>query len=294
MNRMKIRFSTMIAVLVGVLLSTFLNGPTVRAVEGESITISPASKPYKLKAGEVIKDKLTVINDGTVGYMFKVYAAPYSVKNRSYEPDYSTTTPNADLQTWVRFDQQSVHLEPNERTEISYTVTVPTDATPGGHYGVLFAETQPQQSEQIARKKRVGTIVYATIQGQYVQAGKELSTTISPLQIGGPVSGMLTVENTGNTDFTMTNSMTAWNIVGSEVYKKSHTRIILPKTTRDIPVKWENGPELGIFRIETTTDILGKQVAHQHWVLVAPIWFLITVFAVLGLFAFWIVRRIRG
>lgn len=291
---MQIRTISRTAVLVVALLFASLGlTQTVSAVEGESITLSPSSKPYKLKAGETIKDSLIVINDGTIGYNFKVYTTPYSVKNSSYEPDYLSSTATSDVQTWVRFDQQTLYLEPGARTEITYTINVPTDAAPGGHYGVLFAETQPTQGQQIARKKRVGAIVYATIDGQYVQAGKEIRTNLGFLQIGGTITGQLTVENTGNTDFTMTNGMTIKNVFGAEVYKQSNERIILPKTTRDIPIEWANGAQLGLYRVQAFSEILGKKTNHDQWVLVAPVWFLAVSLVMLGLIIFGIVRRFR-
>lgn len=291
---MQIRTISKIAVLVIALLLTSLGlSAPARAIEGESITLSPSSKPYKLKAGETIKDSLIVINDGTVGYNFKVYATPYSVKNSSYEPDYLTSTTSSDVQTWIKFDQQTIYLDPGGRTEVSYTVKVPADAAPGGHYGVLFAETQPAKSEQIARKKRVGAIVYATVDGQYVQAGKEIRTNIGFLQLGGTISGLLTVENTGNTDFTMKNGLVIKNIFGSEVHKQTNEQIILPKTTRDIPLEWINGSQLGLFRVQAFSEILGKKTNHDQWVLVAPVWFLVVTIVVVGLIIFGLFKRFR-
>ena len=46
-------------------------------------------------------------------------------------------------------------------------------------------------------------IMYVTIKGDYVEAGREVGVRIDPIQIGYPLSGTMTVENTGNADFTM-------------------------------------------------------------------------------------------
>ncbi|MEB0161191.1 hypothetical protein, partial [Pseudomonas sp. AH2 (2023)] len=79
-------------------------------------------------------------------------------------------------------------LNPGENVEVPYTISVPADATPGGHYSVIFAETQvAEDTGQIARKKRVGAIVYATVDGDYIMSGRQISGSIDWLQLGGPV-----------------------------------------------------------------------------------------------------------
>lgn len=272
--------------------SAFLGGDA-NAVQGESITMSPAAKPYKIKAGERLNDSLTIINDGTVPYVFKVYTAPYSVKNSSYDPDFETIKANTDAHTWLAFPKKEWKLKPGEKVDVSYTVSVPADAAPGGHYGVIFAETQPEKNEQIARKKRVGAIVYATVEGEFSESGRQVSSTISPLQIAWPLSATMVVENTGNTDFMMREAMIVKNVFGSEVYKKIGDRRVLPKTTRDIALQWEGGAWLGVYNVKTESEILGQKTTNSSWVFIAPLWFFGVVIALVGALLFFGVRRLR-
>lgn len=267
----------------------------VTAIDGESIVMSPASKPIKVDAGQVVNDHVMIINDGTTGYTFKVYATPYSIKNSSYEGDFDSKVGNSDAYQWVTFEKTEYHLEPGQRVEVPYRVSVPNDAASGGHYGVIFAETQPMASQQsqIARKKRVGMIMYVTIKGDYVEAGREVGVRIDPIQIGYPLSGTMTVENTGNADFTMGKTLRIKSIFGGTLYESTLEHIILPKTTRDIALTWDKGAWIGWYNVTTESNILGKKMTHDQLVFIAPPWFMIVAVAVPGGVGYLVVRRFR-
>lgn len=266
-----------------------------RAIEGESIVLSPASKRIQIDAGETLKDTFKVINDGTQAYDFVVYASPYSVADKTYTPNYDEKKPNADLYTWVTFDKREFTLNPGETVDVPYTIDVPSDAAPGGHYSVLFAETQvaEEDSGQIARKKRVGAIVYATVKGDYITAGRQISANIDWLQLGGPITATLSVENTGNSDFVMTELIQVKNVLGGTVYEKSNERIVLPKTIRDVNLSWVNGPVMGLYNVKVESKVLAKVSTTTSWVLLMPMWILVVmVLAIIGII-YWAFRRRR-
>lgn len=268
--------------------------PSARAIEGESIVLSPASNRLTIDAGKTRKGTLKVINDGTVAYDFVVYASPYSVSNGAYVPNYEEKKQNTDLYTWITFEKKEYTLNPGQNVNVPYTITVPSDAAPGGHYGVIFAETQADESNgQIARKKRVGSIVYSTVNGDYITAGKQLSTQIDWLQLGGPVAASVTVENTGNVDYIMSDLFEVKSVLGGVTYSKKSEHIVLPKTTRDIAMSWDNGPIMGLYNVKVETKVLDKITTKRTWVLLMPMWILVlSVLAITGII-YWAVRARR-
>jgi len=292
MNRVFGRVS--VVMIVGMIL-VCLSIASVRAAEGESIVMSPTGKSLDLDAGSTASESFKIINDGTTAYDFKVYAAPYSVKNGSYDADFTSTPAGADAYTWVTFDKKQYHLEPGQNVDITYQITVPDDATPGGHYGVIFAETQPDEKNKsnVVAKKRVGMILYTAINGDYTQAGREVETIIPSFSIGGVPSATMTVENTGNAHFVSKETFRVKNILGEKVYERTMEHIILPKTTRDIGLVWEKGANLGWYTVETQSVILGKTVNHSGLVFVAPLWFLVAVTLVAFGIIYMLWRRFR-
>ncbi len=263
-------------------------------VQGQSILLSPTSKQLKLDAGTVKTGSFTILNNGTEGYSFKVYAAPYSVANGSYTPNFSNEVANADIHKWVRFDKTEYHLEPDQKAEVAYTIDVPSDAAPGGHYGILFAETQSTPGQGgIKTNKRVGAILYTTVNGDYIEAGKEVETAISGFQIGYPLQGRTTIENTGNTDFAARSIFRVHSIFGGTLYEEDKEFIILPKTTRDIPLTWHDGNWLGWYNVEVQTTVFQKTTTHNTLVFIAPAWFIIVAAVVVAGAFYWFVWRPR-
>ncbi len=267
------------ALLLGFAAMAIVGMPTPVFAEElrESIALSPVSKSYNKSAGDTYRDSLTIINDGTVAYDFLMYGRPYSVQDSSYHPNFTETPSNADAYRWVQFDKTLYHLEAGQSVTVDYTVRVPASAAPGGHYGVLFAETQPAETtgDSVVRKKRVGTILYATIKGDYQIGGQVVGTSIPFLQHRPPLAATTSVKNTGNTDFTDTVTYTVSDIFGNQKHQVQKVYPVLPQTTRDISLTWDSAPWFGLYRAGVQHVYLDKTVSTEGFVLIAPIWLMI-------------------
>lgn len=274
-------------------LTTFTGtivGTPVKAADDslfESITLSPVSRDYKIDAGKEVSDELTIINDGKVPYDFIVYGRPYSVQNEQYDPDFTKIKSNTDVYQWIRLPQTKYHLEPSKTVKVPYSIAVPSNATPGGHYGVIFAETQPTveaSGTSVVRKKRVGTIIYANVNGIYSNKGEFLDASLPFWQVQPPMSASLRVQNTGTSDFKDTIRYTVKDILGNTKYDASKQYPVLPQTIRKVNLAWDDAPWFGLFRVEITQGFLGKQKITSGYVLMMPRFIPITllVLAIIG------------
>lgn len=240
----------------------------------ESITLSPAVSRPTVDAGEKINGKLTIINDGKTDYQFLVYARPYSVKSETYDPNYTEINDRTESFQWVRFAQTDLRIKAGEQVEIPYEVSVPANATPGGHYAVLFAETQPpaSQGSQVARKKRVGSLLYITVNGNYKLSGSVASWNAAFWQRSNPITAELRVKNDGNVHYQADSTVSFKNIFGKTKLQLNQQHIILPGTTRRLPVSWENAPYLGIYKISGSVKLLDKTTdLPQKWIVILPV-----------------------
>lgn len=251
----------------------------------ESIVLSPVSKHYDIDAGASTTDTFKVINDGKVAYDFVVYARPYSVNDESYQPDFVSKPQNADAYKWVQFDEPSYHIEPGQSIDVPYTVRVPKGATPGGHYGVLFAETQPSggaQGNVVKRTKRVGAILYVTVKGDVRTGGSLQDVEVPFLQFNRPLTTAQRVRNTGNVDFTATTNLKVYDVFGGEKFTTKRDYPVLPSTTRRAVVDWPDASWLGLYRVELTTSFLDTKSSSTHYVLLIPIWVYLTLGSLIG------------
>lgn len=287
--------------LIGLLFSVVVTPIVIAATpddgrrERESITLSPTNRIYKMDAGSSRTDKLTIVNDGLVDYTFTVYVAPYSVSGDDYDADFSTIRTNTDIETWVRFEKTSYFAKSGETVTVPYTFTVPANATPGGHYGVIFAETQPTgklDATGVERKKRVGAIIYATVNGEYKMGGKVLILDVPSFQFTSPLKGSATVENSGNADFTTKTSLFVTDLFGNKKYQSEKSYQLLPQTSRKMSLEWPNSPGFGLFKVTAGVQFLDTTETKSSYVLIAPVWsYLVLVIAVLGTVIYFVQRR---
>ncbi len=254
--------------------TTMLSGTASAAPATESITLSPTSRNFTIDAGKIIDDSLTIINDGETAYDFLVYARPYSVSNEAYDPNFTLTPSNADVYEWAQFPQTKYHLEVGKSVKVKYSLHVPVGARPGGHYGVIFAETQAPDGattgNSIIRKKRVGSIIYATVNGSYKTAGEAVASDIPFWQVQPPLHTSVTAKNTGNTDFTDTVRLTVKDVFGGIKYDSAKDYQVLPQTTRKISLDWDKSSWFGLYKVEATQRILGRTTDSNGYVLMMP------------------------
>lgn len=243
----------------------------------ESITLSPAARKFTVKPGDTVNDKLTIVNDGGTGYDFLVYARPYSidVNDTLYvSPDFTNATKNGDLYSWAKFPQTKFHLDAGKSMDIDYSIAVPAAAAPGGHYGVIFAEIQPSDTaaagNTVVRKKRVGSLMYATVEGDVKLAGNTAGGEIPFWQFEPPLHTTVAAKNTGNTHFTDTTQLVVRDVFGTIKFQTAKDFQILPGTTRTMNLNWDNASWFGLYRVETEQKFLDKIDKSAGYVLMMP------------------------
>ncbi len=248
--------------------------PTTHAIEGESITLSPTDKHYALDPGAVVTDTLTIINDGSVPYTFVLYARPYAVKNSDYEPSWDVINKQTDVYSWVKFDKSSYEIDAGKTLKVPYTISVPKNASSGGRYGVIFAQTQPKAGDpqSVIRQKRVGSILYMTVNGNNQLAGELLGTQALPLQTAVPLKTSSQVKNTGNVDFTDSTTLTVRDMFGNQKYFVQRDISVLPGTTRNMHFDWPNSNSFGLYKVTIEHAFIGKKSSTTHVVLMIPLW----------------------
>ncbi len=273
-------FAMAIAV-TGTRASYAANNDTVR----ESITLSPAGQRLQLDPGDVKQLELTVVNDGATDYTFNLYARPYSVTNEDYTANFTAEAPNANAYQWVQFDTATFNIKAGKSLKVPYTVRVPQNATPGGHYGVLFAETQVKDSTDstsIARKKRVGSIMYLTVSGTFKMKGSAESPEVAFFQLRPPLTAVHRITNDGNADFVATNTLQVYDVFGARKAEIKREYVVLPETTRKLPLTWTEAPWFGLYKVDVTTEYLDKVSRGTRYVLLAPLWVYLVIAMVVG------------
>ncbi len=298
MSHMRKRFAFFFA--AGLLaVASFTEAPVVsaQAQQGESMTVSPVSRKLSVDAGATASGKITIVNDGSLAYDFMLYARPYSIVGDRYDtPDFKTVTDTSDVYKWVTFPQTKYTIAAGATITADYTMRVPKDAAPGGHYGIIFAETQPSGQQpsgsMILRKKRTGSILYVTVNGDYKLSGSEGAWSIPAWQPLPPLRASLSARNDGNADFTDTTRLVVKDVFGKTKYDVKKEYQVLPGTTRTMDLEWAKALWFGFYKVEIQQEFLGKSYKHDGYVLMMPRFVpLLLVFMIIIGIAYAYVRR---
>lgn len=263
------------------LLSLFLlqAQPVAAAEQKDSLTLSPATLHVDLMAGVQTDGTFKVINDGDVAYDFTVYAAPYTVKNEAYDPDFSVYKDSSELYKWVSFPRTSWHTEPHQTIEVPFSIVPSKGAASGGYFGALFVETKAGVADAtgVVRKKRLGLVLYTKIEGQTEVSGKAERFATPWLQTTAPLESSVWIDNTGKTDFTATTRMTVRDVFGKTLFTSDGKHAVIPNKTRRADHQWAEAPWIGIVKVNTEATVLGKTTSSETLVVITPVWFLLLV-----------------
>ncbi len=252
----------------------FLSPPIhAQAADTVQITLSPTNRTMDIKPDATYHGSFTIFNSGSEELNFTVYAAPYRVKNQSYDPlftapaDDSQTVDRTQISRWVSFPQEKYSLAPGDKVRVPYTITTPASIPDGGQYAALFAQTETSQAGAINSQKRVGMLLYAHSNGTTVNRGTSDDPKPHFLQTAPTFALTQTVSNSGNTDFMAQVTMSVSDIFGNEKYNTTLQKVVLPDTTRGIQLDWEHTPPLSLMKVTTTVTIFGKTTNYTHTVL---------------------------
>ena len=157
--------------------------------------------------------------------------------------------------------------------KVPYVIDIPEGASPGGHYGVIFAETQPKSETSgnaVVRKKRVGMIVYSTVNGDIVNKGEAVRNDIPFWQLQPPLTATVTAKNTGNNDFLNQTKLVVKDIFGNVKFEVEKDYRVLPDTSRTSKLEWLSSPWFGFYQVETTQKFLDQSRSQSGYVLMMP------------------------
>lgn len=264
---LQLNWRTATTFVAAMLLSVVFFSHAARAES--QITLSPTSQHIKIAPGKTHEGVFTVINSGNAPLDVRIYVAPYQVQNEKYDPIFSKETPRTQISRWVSFERNTYSLKPNEQVEVPYKINTPQSIPDGGQYAAIFAETNEEpDGSSIAKKKRVGVILYARPDGKTVESGKVEFTNISNLQIVTGLTFNQRIINEGNTDLSAQSNVTVKSLGGKELFTDSQQKIVLPDTTRAVPTEWKNTPHFGITTVSQKTTLAGKEFADERTVII--------------------------
>lgn len=282
--------------------------PSASAIESGDIVLqaSPADQRINLEPNQVYDGTFTVENVGRKTFSFTLSSRPYQVSSPDYTPDFSTSNSYTVLSNWLSFSADRTTLAPGESATVTYHVDTPADIPGGGQYAAIIVETRDADDTASVRiASQIAVLLYAQISGEQRLEGTLLDLELPNILLGAPFTASVTVENTGNLDFDLTQTLTVTDFLTGRTLVDLSTknpdgtpvggveRIILPATTRTSILTWENAPSFGLFRAHQTVSFLDQTYDLERVVFRCPIWLLGLLVVFVLLLIVWLFLRLH-
>lgn len=273
-----LRISNQIAKSVIIIIFVFLfQAPNISFAQNEpskeGIELKPSRLNYQLSPGDKSGDKLTIKNLGTLSVNIKFYLEPYGLEGEQYEQKFEKLPGWKTAEEWISFDKDEIELNPDEEKTVLININVPGNAEVGGHYGAIFAETTPKdsQTESIKTSKRVGALVYFEIGGELTKNLSVESYSSKWWSKNNTLEYNLRIKNSGNTH-ALTNTTLYAKRFGFGSWSVEKKANIFPGTIRKIDMNISDlSPGLYRVRAKVSADGLQEETGTR-WVLVASVW----------------------
>ena len=139
------------------------------------ITISPPKFEFDANPGQIIRGVIKITNTDTDTLMLTPSVQDFVASGETGQPkfvDAKDSDKAISLGNWVNVNgNKIVTATPKKIAEVPFTITVPSDAEPGGHYGAIFF-APPAGSGQVGVAQRIGALVLVRVKGDINESGK--------------------------------------------------------------------------------------------------------------------------
>ena len=217
-----------------------------------NITFSPIKFDLNLDPGQTSNHQVVIENKSDDPLTYYVTLADIESINENGDAVFSESPLNNQyaLASWIRASKTQVTIDPKSSEAFSFSIAVPKDAEPGGHFGAVFITTTPPEKAAGTGSKvitRTGPVVLVRVSGDVEEALSISSIkTDKSMYESGPVSIEARLENSGSVHLTPAGDIIVRNMFGNEVSRESFNNSalsVLPGAVRSFVGKFN--PEFG-------------------------------------------------
>jgi hypothetical protein len=212
------------------------------------------------------------------------------------------------LKKWVNTNESSFGLKPEEEKTIYYTITVPEEAEPGGHYGVVrFASEAPTMVSDtgVGIVGSVAQLVLLKVKGDIKETGKVEEFYTKEVAEGkdtkkkkffekGPVGFEIRFKNTGNVHYKPSGIIEISKLFGDKTTLSLVPANVLPDSVRRFETKWENPPAFGYFKAKVKmsySDMTAESASITFFII--PWKILVLIVLIIAIVGFLIWKQVK-
>ncbi|MDP3963854.1 MAG: hypothetical protein Q8Q39_05155 [bacterium] len=225
--------------------------------QGAGIMVSPLTFELTANPGEVISNVIRVTNPTDASVIFDMDIEDFTAAGEDGDVIVEVSEDETfSMRKWITAEPKQFTLGPDETQIITFTIRVPANAEPGGHYGTILATikgTLGVTGAAIAPK--VGSLVLLSVSGAIREELFIREFVVPSFSAQGPVPMLIRLENTGSVHVKPIGFIAIHDYFGNKVDQiELEPKRILPGNIRRIDEEWKRRYPMGKF----TATIVGS------------------------------------
>lgn len=235
------------------------NGALI-AQEKQSLSVTPPFNQLVVKPGDTFKSLIKVVNVNS--FPLTVYATPVNFETADegghpkFIPLLNDPIDKTTFAGWIEVAREPITVAPESTASVEYSISVPDNAPPGGHFAAILIGTRPpidetqNQPASVQTSQVVSSLFLARVAGEVKEGGQIREFSVAKSFSSTPKAEfILRFENTGNVYVQPQGDITIYNMWGTErgfipVNHKTNFGNVLPKSIRKFSFTWEGTPSI--------------------------------------------------
>ena len=247
---------------LAVLVSCLSVATAARAQEALSVSITPPLVQLTIGPGESWASTLKVVNNNAYDVSYYAHVVDFTAAGEdgsaSFQPVVDQATdPGAhsfSLGSWIHVSSAPLFIPKGSTAELPFSVQVPPNAEPGGHYAAILIGTNPGAARTDGPTMKissfVSSLIFVKIKGDVTESGRIREFHAEKaLYDSADATFLVRFENTGNTHVRPQGDITLYNMWGKErgqvqVNQNGNFGNVLPSSTRRFTFSWAGENDL--------------------------------------------------
>lgn len=244
-------FSTCFFSSLSVIFAQSSSGPA-------GTTLIPATIEAKTDPGKQIEKTLSITNESNEERTYYIFVRNIKGVEGGGVPifaDDDLESTGYEIKDWIKLEKETVVIQPHSKVEFNVIISVPENASPGSHFGGIFASVEPPRLREIGAGVgyEVASIVSLRISGDILDDARIRSFSSDKLFYSSKnVNFVARIENQGNILIRPRGPLTITSMFGgdSDIQIVNDSQAgVFPSSVRDFEFNWKK-EGLGFGRYE--------------------------------------------
>ncbi len=241
---------SIVAAGVGLCILAFVYVHIQAQQTNQGLTLHPSNFDLSLTQGQTYSNSIYLDNHMDISIPVAVSAENFTAEGEEGGINLTTDTTAFSLAQWVHISPTMATIPPHGTQKFTYTITPPSNAEAGGHFGSLVFKTVPPSnlhSTGAALSQELASLILVRLPGDVTESAVvESLTTDKKFYEFGPVQFTLRIRNTGGVHIAPFGSVSVTDMFGNTYDAPIQTANVLPNSIRRIsatlPNKFLIGP----------------------------------------------------